>query len=813
MPDSDFALNEALADRYTIEREIGRGGMASVFLAQDVRHDRPVALKLLHRELGAAIGAERFLREIQMVARLRHPHIVPLYDSGEAAGQLYFVMPYVKGESMRQRIARAGPFAPDEAVRLVREVADALEYAHGEGLVHRDIKPDNIMLDERHALVMDFGIARALAHGADQPLTVTGLLVGTPAYMSPEQVTGESNIDGRSDIYSLGCVLFEMLAGKPPFSGPSANAVMARRFAAPTPSLESIESHTSPELQRVVSIAMSLAPEARYQTAHAMIEDLDIARESTPSKLTHYSDGAGVPLASPSISTAVSPNKPSRRWPVIGGAVVVVAAVAGAFMFFSSRRDSIAPSTAATDPRVASIGVLPFANQSGDKKMEYFSDGLTDELISALSHVRGLQVAGRASSFSIKGKNLDAREAAQRLQVAYVVDAGVRSGGSHVRVTWQLMDGRTGRGLGSGDIDGEMRDVIALQDSMAKKIVEGLRPVIGQVSPDAIGKHQTANYEAHDLYLKGHFYWNQRTTETMRQGIAYLKEAIAKDPGYALASAELSSAYTVEPTFGDMKPSEAIPLAREAAQRAIDLDPTLSEANTAMGMSMTFNDWNPRAALPYLDRAIALDPRNSFPRLFRAWPLLMLGKGDEALAEIRRARSLDPLSPIINTRVGSVLTFLRRFAEAETELRKVVAEDPSNLSARNEFGVALAARGKFDEAFSQFPDVIDAETGGWAGCLAWAEARAGKPDKARAILSRMEARAKERYLSPLSIAVAASAAGDKRLALDYIEEGLREHSFTLVWLRADLKFDALRNEPRFQRVLREVEKKYATSAH
>ncbi|MEO7369048.1 MAG: protein kinase, partial [Gemmatimonadaceae bacterium] len=763
-------------------------------------------------ELGAAIGAERFLREIQMVARLRHPHIVPLYDSGEAAGQLYYVMPYVKGESIRQRIARAGPFAPDEAVRLVREVADALEYAHGEGLVHRDIKPDNIMLDERHALVMDFGIARAFANGTDQPLTGTGLLVGTPAYMSPEQVTGESDIDGRSDIYSLGCVLFEMLAGKPPFAGPTAHAVMARRFSAPTPSLASIENQTSPELQKVLSTAMSLAPEARYQTAHEMIEGLDDAREVTPSRLTKSTERPETPSASPAASVLALSEKPSRRRAVIGGTVAVAAAIAVTFLFFSSRSNRKALSTVAGVRRVASIGVLPFTNQSGDKQMEYFTDGLTDELISALSQVRGLEVAGRASSFSIKGKNLDAREAAQRLQVAYVVDAGVRSGGSRVRVTWQLMDGRTGKALGSGNLDGDMRDVISLQDSMARTIVEGLGPVIGQVSPDPMRKHQTANYEAHDLYLKGHFYWNQRTAETMRQGIAYLKEAIGKDSAYALAWAELSSAYTIEPIFGDMKPSDAIPLAREAAQKALELDPTLSEANVAMGMSLTFNDWNPRAALPYLDRAIALDPQNSFPRLFRAWPLVMVGRGDDALAEIRRARALDPLSPIVNTRVGTTLLFVRRFAEAETELRKVVSVDPSNLLARAELGVALGTQGKSSEALSQMPDAIDAEAGGIEAALAWAEARAGNTDRARAILSRMEARSKERYLTPLAMAVAASAAGDRSLALDYIEEGLREHAFYIVFLRVDPKYEALRGEPRFERVLQAVEKKYSSSA-
>ena len=801
------ALNEALAGQYTIDREIGRGGMASVYLAQDVRHGRPVALKLLHPELAAAIGAERFLREIQVVARLRHPHIVPLYDSGEAAGQLYYVMPYVKGETVRQRIVRTGRFAPDEAVRLVREIADALEYAHAEGVVHRDIKPDNIMLDERHAIVMDFGIARALTDDRDLPLTGTGLLVGTPAYMSPEQVSGEMNIDGRSDIYSLGCVLFEMLAGKPPFSGPSAHAVMARRFASPTPSLDSIEQPTSPELQRVVSTSMSLSAEQRYQTAHAMIEDLDLALVSTPAQILRLPHDTVALPASASASHPATRGR-SRIWV---GSSVALAVVAGFAIFAYSRSHGSAPAEGqASDSRTASIGVLPFENQSGDKQMEYFTDGLTDELISALSHVPGLQVAGRASSFSIKGEHLDALQAAKRLQVKYVVDAGVRSGGSRVRVTWQLMDGRTGRGLGSGDIDGEMRDVIALQDSMAKKIVAGLSPVIGTVPPD-VRRHQTANYEAHDLYLKGHFYWNQRTAATMRQGIDYLKQAIAKDSTYALAWAELASAYTLEPTFGDMSPSKVMQPAREAAQKAIALDPTLSEANTALGMSITFNDWDPVSALPYLDKAIALDPQNSFPRLFRVWPLTMLRRNAEALAEIRRASALDPLSTIINARVGSTLIYSGRFAEAEVELRHVVANDPSNLLAHFELGKALAEQSKFEEAFAVYPDAIDAEAGTAMAGVAWAYGRAGNRDRAREIYGRLLARSRERYVSPLALAASAAAAGNRSIALDYLEEALREHSFFLVFVRMDPEYETLRNEPRYQRVVRQVEQKYSSS--
>ncbi|HMA21855.1 MAG TPA: protein kinase, partial [Gemmatimonadaceae bacterium] len=685
--DSTGALNEALAGHYAIERELGRGGMAHVYLARDVRHDRLVALKLLNPELGAAVGAERFLREIQVVGRLRHPHIVPLYDSGEAAGHVYYVMPYVKGESVRERIARSGPLPSEEAARLVAEVAEALEYAHSEGVVHRDIKPDNIMLDERHALVMDFGIARALSAGTSDTLTGTGLLVGTPAYMSPEQAAGDP-VDARSDIYSLGCVLYEMLSGKPPFTGATAHAVMAQRFAKATPSLDALAKTTSPTLQAVVSKSMSLMPDERYQTASEMVAAIDAARTS------------------PSISSRAV--RPARVWwkriEFIGmGAAILILVAAAAYGKLRSR-PATGDDSAGSDMHVASIGVLPFANQSGDKQMEYFSDGLTDELISALSHVAGLQVAGRASSFSIKGKNLDAREAARRLQVAYVVDAGVRSAGSRVRVTWQLSDGNTGRGLGSGDIDGDMKDVIALQDSMATKIVEGLSPVIGISTSTAVPKHQTANFEAHDLYMKGHFYWNQRTAETMRQGIAYLKQAIAKDPNYALAWAELSSAYTLEPSFGDMRPAEAMQPARDAAKKALELDPTLSEANVAMGMSLMFNDWDPKTALHYVEKAIALDPRNSFPHLFRVWPLVMLGRGDDAIAEIKRARALDPLSPILNTRVGTVFIMMKKFPEAEAELRKVVIADPANVLARFELGTSLTVQGKHAEALAAYPD-------------------------------------------------------------------------------------------------------------
>ena len=756
--------------------------MAAVYLAHDVRHGRSVALKVLHPELGAAIGAERFLREIQVVARLRHPHIVPLYDSGEASGRLYYVMPYVKGESMRERLRRDGPFKPDEAERIVREVADALDHAHAEGVVHRDIKPDNIILDERHAMVTDFGIARALSESGAN-LTQTGVAIGTPAYMSPEQITGDSTIDGRSDIYSLGCVLFEMLAGESPFASESVQAMMVMRLAKETPSLDAVEANATDGLKSVIARAMHLSPEGRFQTARDMMSALDNPQPR---------------LRPVEVSRAKIP------WIPIAAGIGVLVAAAG-IISSNGRRATTAPPVEA---QAASVGVLPFVNRSGNEQMDYFTDGLTDELISALSHVSGLQVAGRASSFSMKGKGLDTQDAARRLNVAYIVDAGVRSSGSRVRVTWQLVDARTDRALESGDIDGEMRDIISLQDSMAKTIVDGLRPVIGSRNTGTLKEHRPIDPEAHDLYLRGHFYWNQRTTLSMREGISYLKRAIEKDSTYVLAWAELSSAYTLEQVFGEMRPSEAAGPARIAAQKAVELDSTSAEAYTARGMSAAFNDWNPNLALRDLDKAIRLDPQNSFPRLFRVWPLVMLGRMDESLAEVKRARDLDPLSPILNTRVGSVLIYARRYPEAVVELKKAIDADPANILAKSELGRALSFSGRAGEGFTAFTDAIDLETGYDVALAGAAYGRAGDRAHARTILAKLQARSKERYISPVSLSVAAIGAGDKPLALDYLEQAFREHSFFLIFMSADPEFDTIRQDPRFKRIERQVRSKY-----
>ncbi len=746
--------------------------MATVYLARDLKHDRLVALKVLRAELAAAIGVDRFLREIQIAAGLNHPHIVPLHDSGEVAGLPYYVMPYVEGESLRGRLDRDGALPVEEAVRLAREVAGALAYAHAHGIVHRDIKPENILLQDGHAIVADFGIARALTAAGGPALTQTGVSVGTPLYMSPEQVVGDP-IDGRSDVYSLGCVLFEMLAGSPPFKGSTALAVLASHTVDPIPPLQTRRGGVSNALQHTLAKALAKTPAQRYETASSL--------------------DAALAGAMPAAVAALPGGRWRGAWRVVLPTLVVLGGAGYAVL-------------RGRGPVAKSIAVLPLVNESGTQDDAIRADGMTEALIDGLSHVSGLQVASRMSVFAYRDAHLDSRAIGKRLGVATMLEGSFQRADSVLQVSVRLVSTGDGYVRWSDTFRRDRKSVFALQDEISQAVVRALQVRLAAETAPLV-RQPTENIEAYDLYLRGRWFWNQRGAgpAPLHKAIAYFNQAIALDSSYARAWAGLADAYSLLPAFGDVPPADAFPKAKRAVQRAIALDTTLAEAYTSLGIISVFHDWDWETAAHAFDRALALDANEPRTHLFHAWYYVAQGRLEDALREMRTGQRLNPLSSIINTRLGSALYYLRRYDEAAAALRQAITLDSTSMGTRAELGRVLIMQRHLPEAFATFPHDVDLQAGQLGGgLLGWAYGVTGRRADALAMQRRLEQRARERYITPEALALVAIGLGDTARALDWLERGYRERSFYLVFIGADPQYVPLHASPRYQRIVRGI---------
>jgi serine/threonine-protein kinase len=750
MEDVLSQLRRDVSAQYRVDREIGRGGMAAVFLARDAKHDRPVAIKVLRPELGASLGVERFLFEIQVAARLQHPHILPLFDSGEADGLLYYVMPYVEGESLRDRLVRERHLPLTEAGRIAIDVAQALNYAHAVGIVHRDIKPENILLCQGYAVVTDFGVARALAAAGATNLTDPGLTVGTPVYMSPEQMAGEA-VDGRADLYGLGCVLFEMLAGSPPFTAPTPLAVLARHLTEPVPALVGVVPGIPAPVDAVVQRSLAKQAADRFPTGAAFAEAL-----------------AGL-LA----DTGLRP---------------------------SASAGSVAP---AARPPERSIAVLPFANIGADPENEYFSDGLTAELMSALGRVPRLRVAARTSSFAFRGARADVREIGRTLNVESVLEGSVRRAGPQVRVGAQLVSVADGYQLWNGTYRREVADIFALQDEITDAIVEALRVELlgdGRASP----LRPTEDVAAYERYLRGRFEWNRRTPPALAAAVEHLQAAIARAPDFALAHAALADAWVTLGVYGARAPADAFPPARAAAERALALDPTLAEAHTALACIHAVHEWNWEGAVERFERAMAIDPRYpTAPHWYALNCLVPLGRVAAAAAAVACARALDPLSPVVLSGVGVQRYFARAYDDAIAAQREALAVDDRFGMAHFFLGQALAGQGRFAEAIAAFAAarVLVGDAVEVLAALGHAHARAGEREAAERIRRDLAAQAERRYVSPTLLAQVAIGLDDGAAALDHLEAAAALRAADLIWIGVRPVFDPLRDAPRFRDLL------------
>ena len=604
-------LRKTLARNYTIDRELGRGGMSAVFLAQDKRHDRFVAIKVLHQELAASLGPDRFLQEIKLAARLNHPHILPLFDSGDAKGLLYYVMPYVEGESLRERLNREQQLSIEEAVRHGQAIASALDYASRQGIVHRDVKPENVMLYEGEAMVMDFGIAKAVSAAGSSTMTQTGMMVGTPAYVSPEQAAGEPSLDGRSDQYSLGCMLYEMLSGERPFDGDSAQAVMAKRFTETAKPLRTIRAAIPENIERAVAKAMSTDPARRFTTTAQFGQALVSGSMSTPSDT--------MVLPQQSVSAAKS------------------------------------------------VAVLPFTNMSNDPENEYFTDGMAEEVINALSRINGLRVASRTSSFSFKGKNEDIAEIGRRLKVSTVLEGSVRKMGNKLRITAQLVNVADGYHLWSERYDREMEDVFAIQDDISQAIVNALRVILTDDEKKQIEKPRAVNLEAYDFYLRGRqaFGIRRKSLDLARR---MFEKAIAIDPTYARAYAGLADCYSNLYTYCDSRPAN-LREADAASKKALELEGDLAEAHVARGLAVSLGNRFEEAEQEF-EIAMRLDPKLFDAVYWYARSRLSQGRFEEAIKLLERAALLRPEDFQTPGFLAQALTSLGRHEEAAAVLKR-----------------------------------------------------------------------------------------------------------------------------------------------
>jgi eukaryotic-like serine/threonine-protein kinase len=738
--------------RYRILDEIGSGGMGVVYRARDERLDREVAVKIL-RPLAAHDEAarKRFRQEATALSRLSHPHINTVFDFDSADGFDFLVLELVEGRRL-EGLLEAGPLSARDAMTYGSQIAAALAAAHEAGVVHRDLKPGNVIVTDRGAVkLLDFGLA-LLRPGANpspdtRSLTDAGYVVGTLGYMAPEQLRGQE-VTGQSDLYSLGVLLYEMTSGRRPFvASPAAALIDEILNRAPVPPF-SPKGPLDPRLESLILALLEKEPRRRPENADSVEETLRAI------------------LGSPGDGAARGPGRRST---------------------------------------IGSIAVLPLENLSGDPEQEYFADGMTEALILTLAQIDAFRVASRTSVMRFKGTRTPLPEIARALQVDGVVEGTVARSGSRVRITAQLIDAGTDRHLWARSYERELSDVLALQGEVARAIAEEIR---GQVTHEAsarLARARRVDPDAYEAYLRGRYHWNRRSEEGIRKGIEYFQEAIRLDPLYAQAHAGLAQAYDTLGSYSFISPEEAYTKARVAALHALEIDDNLSEAHVAMGGVLQNHAWDWAGAEEHFRRALAADPGNAGAYHWYSDLLSALGRADEAIAMMRRAQLLDPLSLTVNMSLGACLFYAHRYEDAVEQQRRTLELDPGFAPAHRMLGGALEQLGRLDEAIQAYGAAASLSKDlAAAALLAHAVARAGRPDEARRIHAQLREDAEGRYLSPYSEAAIYTGLGETDAAFERLERAYAIRDRGMVWIKVAPRLAPLRGDPRFDALLRRM---------
>jgi len=768
-------LAAALGDRYRLERELGQGGMAVVFLAEDLKHRRRVAIKLLKPELSAVLGSERFVREIAIAATLQHPHILPLYDSGQAGGLFYYVMPFVEGESLRQRLAREQQLPLDAALQITREVGSALQHAHEHGVIHRDIKPENIMLSGGHAVVADFGIARALDAASAEQLTRSGMVVGTPQYMSPEQAGGAA-VDGRTDQYSLACTLYEMLIGQPPFTGPSALAVIARHSVDPVPSLRVVRQTVPQAVEGAIIQAMAKVPADRFASIQRFVDALQ-------------SPGIA------SLPQTVSPRPRSRLvMTTLGAGVLVVVVAWWAVAGRTARR------TPPGSRPIRAVAVLPFQDLAGSSDGAYLGEGMTEGLIADLAQIGSLKVISGSSGSVAQGTARSLADLARELGIEAVVKGSIRRAGDTIRVNVRLLHVPDSTPVFTGDYQGRLGQLPDLQREITVAITGSINAELKGDERSRLDARREVDQRAYEAYLRGRFHLERRELERAR---TMFEQAGRIAPDWAPPLVGLANYYTALPFFSDVAPAEVLPKARAALVQALALDETLAEAHAATGYIRAYYEWDWRAAEQEFRRALELRPNYTDAYFSYSRFLASRRRLDEAIAQLDRAVELDPLSLSLQANRALLDYFAGRYAVAASRLREILKSDSTDALVKWGLALVVEQQGRPNEAIAIL-EPISASSLNRKSSLGHAYGVAGNSVRARSVLAALHAQAARSYVPSYYFALVHAGLGQRDQALRYLERAYEERSTVLAYLLIDPRLASLRDDPRFLALARRL---------
>jgi len=820
--------------QYKIEKLLGAGGMGEVYLSTD-KMGRRVALKLLASHLDSdRQQVARFLQEARTVLALNHPNIVTIYDIGETGGSYYIASELIEGENLRRRF-ETDKLELNTVLEILIQVATALSAAHEKGIVHRDIKPENVMIrSDGYVKVLDFGIAKLTQDfvgfaGTDMPTmqkvdTAEGIVIGTATYMSPEQARG-LNVDARTDIWSVGVMLYEMLAGQMPFAGGTKAEVVACILDREPAPLARYVTEPPAELQRIVTKALMKKREERYQTIKDMLldlralkQELEFAAKLERSAPPHadaaaYSTGEAAAKRRtapksvsasglPSLSSAeyiVSGIKEHKRAFAIASSVLLLAIIGISYWYFS-HLSSLAP--------IESIAVLPFQNRSTEADTDYLSDGLAESLIYRLSQLPNLKVSPTSSVFRYKGKEIDPVKVGRELGVNAVLSGRMVQRGDNLTISAELVDVRYNKLLWGEQYERKMSELLATQREIAREIVEKLKlKVSGEEK--GLAKHYTESNEAYQLYLKGRFFVNRRTAENLRKAIEYFDQAIAIDPNYALGYAGLADSYLLlgipDAITGALSPQDSLPKARAAAEKALQIDNSVGEVYASLA-HVKWKEWDWAGAEADFDRGIKLNPNYPIGRLYHAVYLSSLSRQDEAVKEIRRAQELDPLSLPINASVVYVLYLGRQYDEAITAGKKTLEMDAVFALTHQRLGLAYVQKKMYKEAIGEFQQAANNSNRAPLAIISLGHgfAASGNKVEAQRVLAELKDLSRRQYVSPYGVAMIYAALGDKEQAFQLLEKANAERNTELVFLKIDPRADPLRADLRFQELVKKV---------